>query len=135
MRHHFVTNVKVHANRLLLNGALASFPILILPPRRRDAIALYVARLAAQCAWTLWRLEGSAADPSANSTASTSEPSDAPRKAYPTRRALGVLAQLARAYGEVVVFGAAWAYLARMQRAGVRVGGVVGQAVAFVEAG
>ena len=41
-----------------INATLASLWILILPDNRRAAISLYVARLAAQCAWEAWKLEG-----------------------------------------------------------------------------
>jgi len=44
--------------RILLNGFVASFWILILPDARRAAIALYVARLAALSLFEYWKFKG-----------------------------------------------------------------------------
>ncbi|OCB89730.1 hypothetical protein A7U60_g3078 [Sanghuangporus baumii] len=50
--------------RWLINASIASLWILILPDKRRVEISLYVARLAALCAWRTWRLHGGASIPS-----------------------------------------------------------------------
>ncbi|KAL5506933.1 hypothetical protein ACEPAH_6389 [Sanghuangporus vaninii] len=49
--------------RWLINASIASLWILILPDKRRVEISLYVARLAALCAWRAWRLHGGASIP------------------------------------------------------------------------
>ncbi|KAI5118202.1 hypothetical protein M0805_005556 [Coniferiporia weirii] len=44
--------------RWLINGSLASLWILVLPEKRRAEMAMDVARLAALCAWKMWRMGG-----------------------------------------------------------------------------
>ncbi|EJD03402.1 uncharacterized protein FOMMEDRAFT_20509 [Fomitiporia mediterranea MF3/22] len=54
---------KLKQARWMINASISSLWILILPSKRRNEIALYVARLAALCAWRIWRLEGGPAIP------------------------------------------------------------------------
>ncbi|TDL26151.1 hypothetical protein BD410DRAFT_568796 [Rickenella mellea] len=86
-------------SRWLVNGALSSLWILVLPPKRRDEIALYVGRLAALSMWRAYRLKGGPHLP----------------------------------YGEVVIFGTAWAHLSESMRTGEKVGGLMGLGIAEVE--